>query len=91
MAKITFKTYENVEDQINDLFLNDTKIAKMINKMETREKLLAIGLIVSLGSLYKLNRKCKAQRIRMEVLEHRMNCFVDNQLDIGKETNESNA
>lgn len=80
-----FKEFSKIFNDNNDIFVAH------INKLNKREKLLGLGLMFSLYSLYKLNRKCKAQRIRMEILEHRMDCFVDNQLDAGKETNECNA
>ena len=83
--------FNGIDEKIEALFKNDVHLCKFVNKLNAKEKILGIGLMFSLYGMYKLNRKCKAQRIRMEILEHRMDCFVDNQLDAGKETNECNA
>lgn len=90
--KINPVKYENNDEKISSLFSNDCKIAEYVSRLNTKDKLLTVGLVGCLLSIFKLNRKCKAQQLRIETLTHRVDILTMTvSLDGGKETKECNA
>lgn len=84
-VEVDCNSYEEFVDIFNT---NNNIFIANITKLERRNKILALAIALCLYGNYKLANKTKAQKLRMEVLEARINILS---LEAGKETNECNA